>query len=347
MDQANFTKTPNIKVIGVGGGGNNTINFLKESGHCPDVMMYAFNTDEQALRNCKADVTLPIGKTITRGLGAGSDPEVGRRAAEESREEIEKILENTDIVFVASGMGGGTGTGAAPEVAKYARDKGILTFAISTTPFVFEGAMRFHLALDGVKKLKANSDVCLIISNQNLIESHGDVYVEESFSLPDSVMETTISGLIELLTAHSQYGRNLDLNHLYNTLQNAGLALVSQAKVSDREKSSAQNFVQAIANAANSEMLQVSVRGAHEFILLFRASNELSLEECQMIPQTVLQRLLGYDNFSIQQIPMLTDTDSTDVEVTLVATKFDNVDETFNRAMANSAKSFPVSSELM
>ena len=239
MDQANFTKTPNIKVIGVGGGGNNTINFLKESGHCPDVMMYALNTDEQALRNCKADVTLPIGKTITRGLGAGSDPEVGRRAAEESREEIEKILENTDIVFVASGMGGGTGTGAAPEVAKYARDKGILTFAISTTPFVFEGAMRFHLALDGVKKLKANSDVCLIISNQNLIESHGDVYVEESFSLPDSVMETTISGLIELLTAHSQYGRNLDLNHLYNTLQNAGLALVSQAKVSDREKSSA------------------------------------------------------------------------------------------------------------
>ena len=93
MDQANFTKTPNIKVIGVGGGGNNTINFLKESGHCPDVMMYALNTDEQALRNCKADVTLPIGKAITRGLGAGSDPEVGRRAAEESREEIEKILE--------------------------------------------------------------------------------------------------------------------------------------------------------------------------------------------------------------------------------------------------------------
>ncbi len=342
--QDTFNINHNIKVIGVGGGGNNTLNFLKTTKYGNQIQMFALNTDEQALRTSCADNKIPIGASLTQGLGAGSIPSVGKKAAIESRDEIDKILDDTDLLFIAAGMGGGTGTGAAPEIAKYAQEKGILTIAVVTTPFLFEGKMRMDLALQGVKELRENTDVCLVISNQNLVKNHGEEYVEDSFKLTDTVLETAINALLHLLESNSNLGNNLTINDFMSLFKDAGFAMISIEESFNENLDFRENLKEALIKAVQSDMLEVSMSGATTFILEIAISKNISFSDLYNLPAKILYRLLGYDQLSaikpsdvnVKIIPVVDqERDDTGVKVTLIATKFKNQEAVCDQILNN------------
>lgn len=358
-----------MKVFGVGGGGNNTVDYLKTIGIDGKVVTYALNTDAQALKNSKADFKIKLGEELTQGLGAGALPSVGAEAARESRQFIEDHLENTDILFIAAGMGGGTGTGAAPEIANYAREKGLLTIAIVTTPFTFEGTSRMRSAIGGVKALEETCDVCLVISNQNLINNHSDVFVEEAFVLPDNVLKTAIFAFISVLTNSTALGKDISYNQLKSMLTNAGLAVISiessgkelpddrkdainaeldkkeaAGEFIDRERTLRAkevefNLAHAMQKAVLSEMLDVSVRGAKAIILSIGFPDYASLDNMQAYPHKVIKRLFNYTAEEYKKIdvhvsPYYHKKGTRDVEVTLIATGFED-DTTVDRVIKN------------
>ena len=192
-------KNYNIKILGIGGGGSNTVDYIVNSNIFNNVETYAINTDAQALENSKADKKIHIGEILTKGLGAGAIPTIGKKAAEESVEQILEELRGADIVFIASGMGGGTGTGAAPYIAELSKKLGILTIGIVTKPFTFEGPSRMKMAVEGIKILEKVTDVTIVIPNEKLIEQHYDKYLEEAFKLPDEVLKQATEVIVTLL----------------------------------------------------------------------------------------------------------------------------------------------------
>lgn len=284
----------NIKVFGVGGGGSNTIDYIQESA-VSHVTTYAINTDAQALNSSKAQHKIHIGEVSTKGLGAGALPEIGRRAAEESRDTLIKAIDGAHIVFVAAGMGGGTGTGAAPYIASLAKELGILTIVIVTKPFAFEGSSRMAMALEGIHSLEKASDVTVVIPNEKLIANHRDKYIEDAFILPDNVVRTGVEAIVGLLVSVSSYTSNIDLNTLVNRLTDCGLAVLGMGTSCDDQKNELENVAIALTQAINSDILEVSIEGAREFIIQIAGDQTNATLDEQDLPSYLLQDYLGYD----------------------------------------------------
>ena len=251
---------PKIVVIGVGGGGNNALDRMIDSNlHRVDYV--AVNTDIQVLNDCKADKKIQIGKKLTKGYGAGANPEIGEAAALENEEEIKAIVEGADMCIVTCGMGGGTGTGATPVIAKCCMDAGILTVGVVTTPFSFENTPRITAAEKGVEKLKENVDTLLVIPNDKLIGlSDKALLLEDAFEIADSVLKYTIDGITNIV--HNKGIINLDFNDLRTTLTKKGIGHLGIGTV-DVECS----VLEAVKQAINSPMLDTSIEGAENLLI--------------------------------------------------------------------------------
>ena len=251
---------PRIMVIGVGGGGNNALDRMIDS-NLHRVEYVAVNTDIQVLNECKAGMKVQIGKKLTKGYGAGADPLVGEAAAIENEEDIRNIIEGSDMCIVTCGMGGGTGTGAAPIIAKYCMDAGVLTVGVVTTPFSFENTPRIVAAQNGVKKMKENVDTLLVIPNDKLIGlSDKPLLLEDAFGIADSVLKYTIEGITNIV--HNKGIINLDFNDLRTTLTKKGIGHLGIGTV-DVECS----VLEAVKQAINSPMLETSIEGAENLLI--------------------------------------------------------------------------------
>lgn len=214
----------NIKVIGVGGGGGNALNCMVESG-VQDIEYIAINTDAKALNNSKATTRIQIGAKLTRGRGAGNKPEIGKRSAEENKDEIEAALKGADMVFITAGMGGGTGTGAAPIIAQTAKEMDILTIGIVTIPFRWEGDKKIDQALDGVEEISKHVDALLVINNEKLSEIYSELSVDDAFDKADDTLSVAAKSIAEIITLHGKV--NLDFNDVKTVLKDGGVAIMS------------------------------------------------------------------------------------------------------------------------
>ncbi len=274
-----------IVVIGVGGAGNNAVNRMIDE-NISGVQFVGVNTDYQVLQSCKAPTTLQIGEKLTKGLGAGAKPEVGRKAAEESAEAIEEILKDVDMVFVTCGMGGGTGTGAAPVIAKMAKEKGILTVGVVTKPFRFEGKTRSDNATAGIENLKANVDTLIMIPNDKLLQ-----IVDKKTSFPealkkaDEVLQQAVKGITDLITVQALI--NLDFADVQTVMKDKGIAHIGIGYGKGENKAS-----DAVKQAISSPLLETTINGATDII--FNITGEVSLMEAYEAADYV-QSLAGED----------------------------------------------------
>ena len=241
-----------IKVMGVGGGGGNAVNYMFEHG-IKGVDFVICNTDLQALEASLIPTKIQLGKNLTEGLGAGSDPDVGMKAAQESSDRISELLDaNTKMLFITAGMGGGTGTGAAPVIAEIAREKGILTIAVVTHPFANEGGYRKQYAKDGLEELKKYVDTLLVINNDKLIEIYGDLTFTQAFGKANEVLNTATKGIAEVISQHMVV--NIDLNDARKVLENSGTAVMGQAIASGENRA-----IEAVTEALDSPLLNLSL----------------------------------------------------------------------------------------
>ena len=306
----------NIKVIGVGGGGNNAVNRMIAAG-VRGVEFVAINTDRQALSRCSAVTKIDIGEKATKGRGAGANPEVGARAAEESLEEIKKVLEGTHMVFVTAGMGGGTGTGAAPIVAKAARDMGILTVGVVTKPFAFEGKVRMAQAEAGIKNLIEVVDSLIIVPNERLKQvSEARITLINAFEIADDVLRHGVQSVAELITVDGFI--NLDFADVTAIMLNAGYAHMGVGSATGKEKAEL-----AAKSAISSPLLETSIAGARGIIVSITASPDIGLEEVDIACSMVQSEAHPDANviFGVAFDPALED----EMRVTVIATGFDSV----------------------
>ena len=258
----------NIKVIGVGGGGNNVVNRMVRSG-TKGVDFVAVNTDKQALNVSSATYKIQIGEKLTHGQGAGSDPEVGRKSAEESRNQIAKALEDTDMVFITAGMGGGTGTGASPVIAKLAKEMGLLTVAIVTSPLAVEGKIRYEQAFRGIEELRQNVDSLLIINNENILEIYGRLSLKQAFGKADDILCSAAKGIAEIITVESDLV-NVDFADVSKVMRNSGRAhmAVATAEGDNRAETAAEASLRSplldhnLISGAKNILLNISVSNA-------------------------------------------------------------------------------------
>jgi len=261
-----------IKVVGVGGGGVNAVNRMIEAD-LRGVEFLAVNTDAQALIMSDADTKLDVGRDLTRGLGAGADPSIGRKAAEDHEEEIREALEGADMVFVTAGEGGGTGTGAAPVVARVAHELGALTIGVVTRPFSFEGRRRAAQAEEGVNKLRAEVDTLIVIPNDRLLQiADRNISVVDAFKQADQVLLQGVQGITELITTPGLI--NVDFNDVKSVMQNAGSALMGIGSATGEGRALA-----ATEQAIASPLLESSIDGAHGVLIFFQGGSDLGLFE--------------------------------------------------------------------
>ena len=264
----------NIKVIGVGGGGNNAVNRMIEHG-VQGVEFIAVNTDAQALNLSKAEVKLQIGSKLTRGLGAGANPEIGKKAAEESREKIEDVLRGADMVFVTAGMGGGTGTGAAPVISHIAKELGALTVGVVTRPFTFEGKKRQTQAIGGIAAMKESVDTLIVIPNDKLLQIvDKNTPMLEAFREADNVLRQGVQGISDLIATPGLI--NLDFADVKTIMSNKGSALMGIGIASGENRAA-----EAAKKAISSPLLETSIDGAKGVIMNITGSSNLSLFEVQ------------------------------------------------------------------
>ena len=262
-----------IKVLGIGGGGNNAVNFMVTEGNIQGVEFIAVNTDMQALLASNADIKLQIGEKLTKGLGSGSNPEIGQAAAEESREKIANLLKDTDMVFITAGEGGGTGTGAAPIIAQIAKDVGALTVAVVTKPFTFEGARRMVQAEEGVDRLKDEVDTLIVIPNQKIIDVvKKEQSLTEAFALADSVLAQGVQSISDLITIPGLI--NVDFADVRAIMTNAGTALMGIGVASGENRAR-----KAAEMAINSPLLEVNIEGARGILFNITGSKDMSMTE--------------------------------------------------------------------
>ena len=303
-----------IKVVGIGGGGVNAINRMIEQG-LKGVEFVAINTDAQALLMSDADVKLDIGRDSTRGLGAGADPEVGRKAADDHRDEIEEVLRGADMVFVTAGEGGGTGTGGAPVVAKIARDLGALTIGVVTRPFSFEGKRRTAQAEAGVEAIRNEVDTLIVIPNDRLLEiADNGVSVIDAFRHADSVLLQGVSGITDLITTPGLI--NLDYADVRSVMKDAGSALmgVGIARGADRA-------IEATRQAISSPLLEASIEGARGVLISIAGASDLGLFEINEAARMVQNAV--HPEASIIFGTVIDDTQGDQVKVTVIAAGFD------------------------
>ena len=282
MAATDLGELPPIKVVGVGGGGCNAVNRMVEA-RIQGVQFVGVNTDAQALMRCEAESRIRIGERITRGLGVGGDPERGRQAAEESRDELKEAVKDADMVFITAGMGGGTGTGAAPVLAQVAKDAGALTVAVVTRPFSFEGAKRKGFADQGVAALQQEVDTLIVIPNDRLLALADEkTTVVESFLMADDVLRQGIQGVSELITLPGDI--NLDFADIRRTMAEAGPALMAIGRASGENRT-----VQAAQAAVSSPLLDVSIHGATRVLFNITSSGDLGLHELNMAAQVIAE----------------------------------------------------------
>ena len=261
-----------IKVIGAGGGGNNAVNRMIEA-QLKGVEFIAVNTDKQALLTSKAEYKIQIGEKLTKGLGAGANPEVGKRAAEESKDEIIKVLQGADMVFVTAGMGGGTGTGSAPVVAQLAKEMGILTVGVVTKPFVFEGKVRMKNAESGIAELKSKVDTLITIPNDRLLQIvQKNTSMLEAFSIADDVLKQGIQSISDLIAVPGLI--NLDFADVTSVMKEQGLAHMGLGNATGENRA-----IEAAREAIQSPLLETSIRGAKGVLLNITGGPNLGLLE--------------------------------------------------------------------
>ena len=272
-----------IKVIGVGGGGGNAVGNMFREG-IQGVDFAICNTDIQALENSPIEMCIQLGPHLTEGRGAGSKPEVGKQACLESVEDIKEFInDGTKMVFVTAGMGGGTGTGAAPVVAKAAKDMGILTVAIVTLPFKFEGMRRQRFAIEGLEELKKHVDAYLVISNDRLFNIYGDLGLSDAFAQADAILTTAAKGIAEIITVWGKI--NVDFEDVNTVMRGSGVAIMGNAVAEGEERAR-----KAISQAMNSPLLEDNdIRGAQHILLnITSGKNEVTMSEIGEITEYVL-----------------------------------------------------------
>lgn len=308
-----------IKVVGVGGGGVNAVNRMIDLG-LRGVEFIAINTDAQALLQSDADVKLDVGRELTRGLGAGADPEVGRRAAEDHAEEIEEALAGADMVFVTAGEGGGTGTGGAPVVARIAKSIGALTIGVVTKPFSFEGRRRQSQAEAGVAKLKEEVDTLIVVPNDRLLQiSDRGLSMIEAFATADQVLLAGVQGITDLITTPGLI--NLDFADVKSVMQGAGSALmgIGSARGADRA-------IKAAELAVESPLLEASIEGAHGVLLSIQGGSNLGIFEINDAARLVEEAAHPEANIIFGTV--IDDTLGDEVRVTVIAAGFDGGEPT-------------------
>jgi cell division protein FtsZ len=304
----------NIKVVGVGGGGGNAVNRMIEAG-VGGVGFICMNTDAQVLELSISPERLQIGDALTKGLGAGGDPEVGRQAAEESRQDIKKLLEGADMVFITAGMGGGTGTGAAPVIAEIARDMNALTVGVVTKPFNFEGPRRQRLADEGIAHLKARVDTIITIPNDRLLNvAEKRKTLLEAFQMADDILRQGVQGVSDIITVPGMI--NVDFADVKAVMTNAGTAImgIGQARGDNRS-------LEAAEMAISSPLLETTIDGARGVLLNVTAGPDLTLEELYQAAD-VIARATDAEDAQIIMGAVIEETMLQDVRVTVLATGF-------------------------
>ena len=306
-----------IKVIGVGGGGGNAVNYMYKKG-IKDVDFIICNTDAQALETSSIPIKIQLGESLTEGRGAGNKPERGEQSAIENLEDVNEVLaDNTKMVFITAGMGGGTGTGAAPIIAKAAKEMGILTVGIVTIPFRFEGRQRLHQAIEGINKLKENVDSLLVINNEKLSEIYGDLKLSTAFSKADDVLATAAKGIAEIITLHGYI--NVDFEDVKTVMTDSGVAVMGSASAEGEDRA-----VNAIREALTSPLLNSNdVRGARNILLnISSGQEEVTMDEVGQITDYV-QEAVG-DSASIIWGTGQDANLENKISVTIIATGFEN-----------------------
>ena len=304
-----------IKVVGVGGGGVNAVNRMIEVG-LKGVEFIAVNTDAQALLMSDAETKLDIGRDLTHGLGAGADPAVGRQAAEDHIDEISESLEGADMVFVTAGEGGGTGTGAAPVVAKVARSGGALTVGVVTRPFAFEGNRRAAQAESGVEALRDEVDTLIVIPNDRLLQiSEANISVLEAFRAADQVLLSGVQGITELITTPGLI--NVDFNDVKSVMKDAGSALMGIGAATGEDRA-----VRAVETAISSPLLEASIDGAHGVLMFFQGGSDLGLQE--LVNSSLLVREAAHPEANIIFGNVIDDSLGDEIRVTVIAAGFDD-----------------------
>ena len=303
-----------IKVVGIGGGGVNAVNRMIDAG-LRGVEFIAVNTDAQALLMSDADVKLDVGRNLTRGLGAGADPDVGRRAAEDHRDEIASALAGADMVFITAGEGGGTGTGAAPLVAQIARESGALTIGVVTRPFRFEGRRRAAQADLGVEALKAQVDTLIVIPNDRLLEvADRSTSVLDAFRLADDVLLQGVQGITDLIMTPGLI--NLDFADVRTVMSDAGNALMGIGRAQGENRA-----VDAARLAMSSPLLEASIEGARGVLLMVAGGRDLNLFEASDAADLVAE--CAHPDANIIFGAVIDDTLGDEVKVTVIAAGFD------------------------
>ena len=305
-----------IKVIGVVGGGGNAVNRMVESG-VQGVEFISVNTDMQALNFSQAGTKIQIGEKLTKGQGAGANPEIGRKAAEESKEQIAAALAGTNMVFITAGMGGGTGTGAAPVVAQIAREMGILTVGVVTRPFAFEGKKRLEQALAGIDELNKNVDSLVIIPNERLkYVSEQKITFKNAFEIADGVLRQAVANISELITVPGFI--NLDFADVTSVMKDAGYAHMGTGRAAGKDKAA-----EAARMAISSPLLETSIDMAHGVIVSVIGSDDIGLDEVETAATMVQQA--AHPDAHIIFGAFIDDTMDDEIRVVVIATGFDNI----------------------
>ena len=320
-DNSNLTMmdgTATIKVIGVGGAGNNAVNRMLDQG-IKSVDFIAVNTDRQALQKSKANTKIQIGEKITRGLGAGANPDVGAQSAEESKTELSEVLRGADMVFVTCGMGGGTGTGAAPIVAGLAKEMGILTIGVVTKPFTFEGKKRLAQAERGIESLKSKVDTLIVIPNDKLLQIiDRKTSMAEAFLMADDVLRQGVQGISDLITVTGTV--NLDFADVKTIMLNTGMAHMGTGRASGENKAE-----DAAKEAIQSPLLETSIEGARGVIINITGGEDLGLQEVNTAAELIQRSVDPEANIIFGTVidPEMQD----EIKITVIATGFDQPDE--------------------
>lgn len=316
FDEEGLKTNAKIIVIGVGGGGSNAVNSMIYD-KSDQVEYWVMNTDCQALANSPCENKLILGKSVTQGLGAGGQPEMGKLAAEDSYNDIKLIVQKADMVFIACGEGGGTGTGASPVVAKAAKEAGCLVLGIVTRPFTFEGKTRKLHALEGISELKSSLDALIVVSNDKMMFNNGALGIKNAFAASDEILAQSVKTVTDLILLHGVI--NLDFADVKATLTNKGLALIGIGYGEGENKA-----IDSANNAINSPLLEASIRGAKSMIINITVSNDTTLDDVQYAINTITKAAGGEDGdvniiFGIQN----DDSFVNKMKVALIATDFE------------------------
>jgi cell division protein FtsZ len=323
-----ITPLASIKVLGVGGGGGNAINRMI-TAKVEGVEFISVNTDAQALYHSQAPHRINIGKAITRGLGAGSDPNIGKKSAEESSEELKSSIDGADMVFVTCGLGGGTGTGAAPVIADIAKELGILTVAVVTRPFSFEGAYRTQSALQGLEELKAKVDTLITIPNDRILSIiDKKTPLTDAFTIVDDVLRQAIQGIADLITTHGMI--NVDFADVRTIMQDAGSALMGIGYGSGENRA-----VDAARAAIESPLLEMSITGAKGILFNITGGNDLSMFEVDEAAKVITEAADSDANIIFGTV--INENYTGEIKCTVIATGFSEEEQKRQQNMTASS----------